>query len=196
MVMRRKGWLRVGVWSWILLLASAAWAQAALVIELESNWRYHKATEDPSPGRPGGWREPGFADAGWLVGPAPFSYGEGLSGTDLSDMRGLYPGVQLRKQFVIPDPASLSALRVRVVSDDGFVAWVNGNEVLRFNVPAGDPAYDGLALGALTEPLPLETYELPGFRDWLVAGTNVLAVQAMNTSLGGSSDFVFMLEME
>ncbi|MCC6232559.1 MAG: CotH kinase family protein, partial [Verrucomicrobiales bacterium] len=40
------------------------------------------------------------------------------------------------------------------------------------------------------------TYELPGFRDWLVAGTNVLAVQAMNTSLGGSSDFVFMLEME
>ncbi len=198
MVIRRGRYLAArAVWS--LFLASVGMpgvAQAAAVFGLESVWRYHKATQDPSPGQPGGWRAPDFADAAWTTGPAPFSYGEGLAGTELADMRGGYPGVHLRKTFVIPDPAALSALRVRVVSDDGFVAWINGHEVLRFNVPGGDPAWDGLSLGALSEPLPLETYELPGFRDWLVAGTNVIAVHAMNTSLANSSDFVFMMEME
>ena len=55
---------------------------------------------------------------------------------------------------------------------------------------AGSPVtISNLANGA-TEPVPFVVYDLPVPSGYLVAGTNVLAIQVFNTSLG-SSDLVF-----
>jgi len=76
------------------------------------------------------------------------------------------------------------------LSDDGFIAWINGQEVARFNMPAGDVAYNGVSSPALPEPVPWWTITLSDVRPFLLTGTNVLAIQAFNSSLGGSSDFI------
>lgn len=181
----------------VALIVSLLDLRAEEVIGFVAPWRYRKGTEEASAPDNTAWRALGFADQDWATGDSPLHYGEDLPGTLLDDMQGNYPSVYLRKAFQIPDPASLAAVRLYVLSDDGFVAWINGIEVARFNVPAGELAHTATALGTFSEPLPVETYEILNFRDILVPGTNVIAVHGFNASLGSSSDFVFagMLEV-
>jgi hypothetical protein len=90
----------------------------------------------------------------------------------------------------------LSFLSLRVRSDDGFVAFLNGSEVARSNPPAGYPAtplaWNSAARAttadttAIQETLHNITAALPLLRP----GNNLLAVHGLNYGLG-SSDFLF-----
>ncbi len=184
------------MWCLVGWLAFLGQGRAAMLFEAGAPWRFKKATEEASLPDTTAWRQRAFEDRGWSEGPAPFYYGEPLTGTALNDMRGAYTGVYLRKTFVVRDPAEIAAVRLRALSDDGFAAWINGQPVVGFNVPAGEIPYTGTALQTFNEPLPTEVYDLIGFRDILVPGTNVIAVQALNVSLGNSSDFVFDAALE
>lgn len=179
-------------WVCIIFIASALVSRAREVTLVSSDaaWRWRKGTSEASAPDPVTWRSRTYVDDGWNQGPTPLFYGEPLTGTELVDMRGLYSSVYLRASFDVVDPATFQALRLQVLSDDGFVAWINGQEVVRFNVPGGQIPFDGLALGPFNEPLPTETYEVPNFREFLVPGRNVIAIHAFNTSLSSSSDFV------
>src|SRR5262245_7563486 len=185
---------------WPFAAAFVCWAAAPLRAELlfdfNASWRYVKGFEEASSPDPTAWRASGFDDRTWASGAAPFFYGETLDGTSLPDMRGAYTCVFLRRTFVIDNPADVAALRLQALSDDGFVAWINGQPVIRFNVPDGEIPFDGTALGTFPEPLPTESYDIAGFRDLLVRGTNVIAVQGFNASISASSDFVFAATLE
>lgn len=122
--------------------------------------------------------------------PRPSGYGDACSGgTPLTDMQNNYTCVFLRHAFTIGNAAQVNSLRLRAFVDDGFVAWINGVEVARTNVTPTEPTYQTTAVNAV-EPPPLVTYNLPAPAGYLIAGTNILVVQAFNTSLG-SSDFAF-----
>jgi hypothetical protein len=105
-------------------------------------------------------------------------------------MRGGYTCLFLRRAFFVAHPAEISELQLGAVSDDGFIAWINGTEVARFNMPAGDPPFNGTSSPALSEPVPFEYYTIKNPSAFLAPGTNVVAIQAFNSSLGSSSDFV------
>ncbi len=188
-----RGWIALVLAAW---MNGGTAGGATTVFGPETEWRWFKGTMEASTPDRTAWREIGFNDRAWNVGPGPFFYGEGLSGTELADMRGAYTCVYLRKSFVTADPAALGAVRLRVLSDDGFVAWINGRPVARFNMAEGELPFNATALGTFNEPLPTETYEVADFASVLVAGTNVLAVMACNASIGGSSDFVFEAALE
>src|SRR5262249_42129612 len=79
--------------------------------------------------------------------------------------------------------------------DDGFIAWINGTEVARFNMPLGVVPYDGSSSPALPEPVPPQNDLLTNPGAYLLPGTNVIAVQAFNASLGNSSDFIIDLSL-
>ena len=148
------------------------------------------------------WRAVAFDDAGWNSGLAPFYYdtdtsANGYTGnTELPDMSGGYTSVFLRKTFVVANIATVAGLQLTARSDDGFIAWINGTEVARFNMPPGAVAYNDSSLPALTEPLPVQSFvwDRPG--DYLVPGTNVIAIQAFNSSLANSSDFLIWLTLD
>ena len=181
-----------GVWFWMFCFFVASFSgRAVTLFDLDATWRWRKGTSEASLPDPAAWRQVSFDDTSWSQGPAPVFYGEPLAGTEVPDMRGSYTSVYLRKTFVIPNPAEIASLKLRALSDDGFVAWINGQVVTRFNVPDGEIAFSGTALTTFSEPLPVETYDIPGFRNVLVPGTNVIAVLGLNASLGNSSDFVF-----
>lgn len=182
---------------WVVFwLGTLGSLQAETLFGNLSLWKYWKGTSEASSPDSTAWRAPGFDDGAWPEQVEPFYYGEDLVGTLLEDMRGSYTCVYFRKTFNIQDPQALSALRLIVLSDDGFVAWINGHEIARFNVPDGELPATAVALGTFSEPLPDETYDLPGFRDFLVPGANVIAVQGFNASLGNSSDFVMSVRLE
>jgi hypothetical protein len=179
------------------LLVNAASTEAALIIETNASWKYLKGLSEASSPDTTAWRAANFDDAQWAIGAGPFYY-ENQPGSEtayqgntlLADMQGGYTSLFLRRTFAVPNPAAISDLTLQALCDDGFIAWINGTEVARFNMPAGDPAFNGLSSPALAEPVPLQTYTLSNPGAFLVGGTNVLAIQAFNCALSSSSDFL------
>jgi hypothetical protein len=169
----------------LLVVALPLVTEGQTLIPALSTWRYWKGTNEAS-SPASAWRNPAYSDAHWAVGAAPFHYGEGLSGgTTLADMRNRYTSVFLRREFQVAAPGEVQELRLIATCDDGFVAWINGREVARYNLPAGEVAYNGLASQAVPEPVESAVYLLPS-PDYLMAGRNVIAVQVFNTSLTSS----------
>jgi hypothetical protein len=174
----------------VLLIFCASPAHAADFLPAGAQVRYYPGADEPSPSNLSAWRQLPFDDSGWQIGALPLFYGEALVGTELANMRGLYSSVYTRQTFDVANPADVQTLTLRVLSDDGFVAWLNGEEVVRFNVSEGVETFNGTAIQALSEPLPYIHHDIATPAARLVQGRNVLAIMGFNSSIGSSSDFV------
>jgi hypothetical protein len=170
------------------LLGFALSCQAALVFNMNSSWKYLKGTDEAS-SPVSAWRTNGFNDTSWLTGNAPFYYGEPLSGTLLGDMNGGYTCIFMRKNFNIADASQVTGLELRSFCDDGFIVWINGVEMPRYNMP-GDAVIPRTGNAATAIEASLQVHALPNPATYLVSGQNTIAIQAFNSSLSGSSDFV------
>lgn len=169
-------------------LAMAAPLRADVIFGTNATFRYFKGRSEASSPDATAWRQVGFNDSAWAVGSAPFYYGESLTGTLLNDMQGGYSTFYLRRTFVLTNLAAVTALQIDAVTDDGHIVWINGVEVGRFNVAAGERPYSATASSAIEATA---NRHIMTNLSSLVNGTNVIAVQAFNSSLSGSSDFVF-----
>ena len=146
-------------------------------------WRFRKGTNEPA-GAIGAWRNLGYAeDATWATGRTSIGYGDGDDNTVLSDMLNSYTTIYLRKIFPLSAGEIPTVLQLNVNSDDGFVAWINGVEVARYNVNDTSPAFDSTASGAF-EP-EWQRFVLTD-ASILREGDNILAIHALNQSLGSS----------
>ncbi|MFM1770266.1 MAG: hypothetical protein RJA22_2795 [Verrucomicrobiota bacterium] len=152
-------------------------------------WRYHDLAQNLGTA----WRSNSFNDAGWSNGAAQLGFGDADEATVIADRD--QPTVYFRRTFVVADPAAVGSLTLRVLRDDGAVAYLNGVEVFRSNMPTGTITYATLASGSV--PAADETttfYATPISPALLVAGTNVLAVEVHQNSTT-SSDLSFMAEL-
>ncbi len=176
-----------------------------LPIVAGDTWAYLKGTAEPGAAGGPNWAKPGFSGDAWLRGPGSFGYGSDCApyGTVLSDMQNGYASLYVRRGFFIADPAAVRELTLTVDYDDGFVAYLNGTVVARRNVSGVPPAFDTLAASdhecsGAAVPQPAETFPLHRTFDLpllLRAGTNVLAIQAHNLTLG-SSDFTLAASLD
>jgi hypothetical protein len=151
-----------------------------------STWRYLKGTREPSPAQ-GAWRQLGFNDSGWLSGRAPIGYGETFIATNLADMRSSYTSIYLRKTFDVADLAAFDSLILEVQYDDGINLWINGRLAYQDNLAGENLPYTAVATTAI-ENLSFVRVDLGGPGTRLVEGTNVIAVQVLNSSKSDSSD--------
>jgi len=151
-----------------------------------STWRYFKGMTEPSAAQ-GAWRQLGFDDSAWLSGQAAIGFGETFLATVLSDMRGNYSSLYLRKTFDVTSLDLFDKLTLNVKYDDGVNVWINGRLVYSDNVSAENLPCTALATSSI-ENLDFVTYDLGDPRTKLVQGRNVIAVQVLNSSLSGSSD--------
>jgi hypothetical protein len=150
------------------------------------SWRVWRGAGAP----PSDWASPSFADDAWAPVPAAFGYGAPDLRTQLPDVRGRL-AVHARAAFELTGLARLADhVLLRLRYDDGFVAYLNGIEVARRNVPVGQgPATP--AAGSHTGEW-FETVALPASA--LLEGRNVLALEGHNRSLGDGS-FVLAPEL-
>lgn len=156
-----------------------------ILVNAHSIWRYWKGTSAPSSNLE--WAEQGFDDQSWPTGFGGFGYGDTEQiQTVLNDMRGKYSTVFIRRSFQVDDPDELGALTLSIFYDDGFIAYLNGDEVARSFAPGtytNESTSDGLHEANETEEFSVSNATLQ-------AGENTLAIVGFNTSLGNSSDFV------
>ncbi len=137
------------------------------------------------------WRSPEFDDSEWRVGITPIGMGDEDIVTVLDDMLGNYLAFAARKSFTLAPESLEEAVFVRfeLRFDDGFVAYLNGEEIGRNNVP-GEPGEDVPADARATrfresddDPI---VFELA--KEKILPGENVLAIQIHNNNLQRSSD--------
>ncbi len=174
-----------------------------LPIKEGATWRYFKGRSMPS----NEWNTIAFDDSAGWGGPAPsgFGYGPSAERTTFSDMTN-YLSVYIRKPFLVTNVSEISQLTLAVDYDDGFVAYLNGTEIARRNMPAGpvsntttalvwrDSSRKGINSYSDTNWVPEEKEFIQVDQSLLVNGTNVIAVSGHNVSLS-SSDFALMVEL-
>lgn len=182
------------------LWSSLSLGAAAFFTPADAVWKFRLGTNEAS-APVNAWRQTNFNDSTWLDARAPIYYSSAtteppfhdetaFSGTLIAGMMDNYTSVYLRKAFVVENPAVVSELLLEAACDDGFIAWINGVEVTRYNVPAGERAFNTLAVNSVSEPAPLDTFVISN-PTMLVAGTNLLAIQVFNSAIS-SSDLGFM----
>jgi chitodextrinase len=176
------------------LLASATTTeplptQTVTIINVGDTWKYFKGYSNPGTG----WDDVSYDDSSWLAGPTGIGYGDGDDATILSDMKNNYLTVYTRKEFNINDPSSITSMTLTMDYDDGFVAYINGQEVARANMPGGTPDYDTKATSH-EAGTPVE-FDLISYIGNLVTGTNVLSIEIHNRSIN-SSDLSMLPELE
>jgi hypothetical protein len=160
------------------------------ILSGDSSWRLRRGTSGPA----ADWRAPDFVEGEtWSDATTPVGFGpEGL-GTLLEDMRDQYTGVYLRRTVQIADASEIpTSLRIAVAVDDGAVAWLNGVEVFRRNVPDGELTFETAATRTSVATFRSETISLPD--EILTVGPNVIAVHAFNRG-ASSNDFVIDVEL-
>jgi len=156
----------------------------------QSGWRFREGTTEASSPR-SAWRKLAFdEDNSWKNGRAPIGYGDGDDRTILS-MQNRFSSVYLRRVFDVEANEIPSRLALRVYVDDGAVVWINGKEVARVSVPGGVLRYNSFANSheAAWEEVVVSN---PG--EVLNPGKNIIAIHALNTTLG-SSDFSIDAEL-
>lgn len=163
----------------------ATYSPPAVFVQQKGTWRYQVGSSAPA----GGWNSPAFDDASWSMGRAPIGYGEtGIGSSVPSGTISVYA----RTGFEVPDPSIVNALRLGIRFDDGFVAFLNGVEIARKNVPAGQT--NTTQASTTHEATAVEEFALLEGPAHLSAGTNVLAIEIHNANTT-SSDLVLDAEL-
>jgi len=144
------------------------------------------------------WREAGFDDAGWASAKTGlgFDYPEqtGEGGDVKAEMHRTNASIYARISFDIVDPEKILSMILRMKFEDGFVAFINGHQIASHNEP-GQLTWNAHADGSHSDQLAVEFEDtVVNFEGKLIAGTNVLAIHGLNSSIG-SSDFLLLPEL-
>ena len=141
---------------------------------------------------PNGWFEKNFDDSGWSAGAAPFGNDDqaGASpGTIWQSEDGLNDHVVIRHEFTYSNEYEAISATLNVAHNNYYVAYLNGNLIRNcYSYQSNSNCYEGDAAywdNILTYDGSSQSGPNP---DWLVGGTNVLAILGYDITWGGDTD--------
>jgi len=152
------------------------------MITTGDDWKYFPGSSEPQ----NTWNSLSFADGSWQTGPTGIGYGDNDDATVIDPTLSLY----MRKTFLVADPSSVQSLMFHMDVDDGYIAYLNGEEFARQNMgaPGTFKSYQAVS-DTYTEPLLPQNIDLSPIlihAPELVPGYNVLAIQVHNQSTSSS----------
>jgi hypothetical protein len=161
-------------------------------------WRYWV---DALPASPRGgvvdFTDPDLDDKLWHSGYTQLGYGDGDEVNQVP-AQPYRVTTYFRKSFIVPNPADFSALRLRVLRDDGVVVYLNGITIMTSNMPrtydAATPAVADIS-GAAEDAWISSNESIANLR----YGVNVLAVEVHQSVKPTSllpGDLSFDLELD
>ncbi len=174
--------------------AQAQLTQETIVFPRGSVWKYLDNGSDQGTA----WYDVSFNDAAWASGPAELGYGDGNEATVVSfgpSSGAKYPCTYFRSSFNLTAlPTGNQRVVVKLRRDDGAVIYINGQEVVRDNMPSGTITYQTWATGTVdgSNESTYFTFTIPATA--LVVGNNVIAAQ-IHQDRPSSSDISFDLEI-
>jgi hypothetical protein len=173
---------------------TALYASNTVLVAKNAVWNYYDQGQDLGTA----WRGTNYDDAVWASGPAQLGYGDNDEATVVSyggSSNDKYPTTYFRTHFVVPGNGLFGNLSIDLLRDDGAVVYLNGQEVLRDNMPGGTINYGTLASNTVGGAAEDTFYPFVVSPSTLVPGTNVMAVEIHQKVLN-SSDLSFALGLE
>ncbi|MEA1896475.1 MAG: CotH kinase family protein [Bacteroidota bacterium] len=163
------------------------------LIDKNSEWKYL----DNGSNQGTAWAGTVFNDLSWEQGFAELGYGDGGEATILSygsNSSDKHITTYFRKEFIADNADQFEQLNLNIQRDDGAVVYINGNEVLRLNMPEGVINYQTTALSAVggDDESAFFHFNIPA--EHLVNGSNIIAVEIHQIS-PTSSDISFDLQL-
>jgi hypothetical protein len=162
----------------------------APLIPIGARWRYLDDSGEP----PTNWFGLSFDGTTWSEGLAELGFDDGDEATALSRTNSLGAtnlAFYFRHQFNVSAPAACSNLVLRVLRDDGALAYLNGVEVFRNNMPTGAVSAATMASSVVEDTTRHAVQVDPAL---LRPGENVMAVE-IHQAVATSSDVSFDLEL-
>jgi hypothetical protein len=158
------------------------------LVNFKDGWNYRFDGVDQGTA----WTDPSFDDSSWVGGAGELGIGDADEATIIGPATAPTPvTAYFRKIFEAHDLEGITSVTLDVVRDDGFVAYLNGVEIGRNNMPAGPVAYSTRPLAGIAErPDETTPVTLTVPTSALVAGDNVLAVE-MHQFNNSSTDLSF-----
>ena len=163
------------------------------IIASGSEWKYHDLDQFPGDG----WFNPIFADSTWKTGQSEFGYGDGDESTVVSfgdDPINKNPTCYFRKSFDVPTPELFQYFTLSMKRDDGAIVYLNGEEIIRENLPDSKIYYETYATEPAIDASEGNWFEWNLSCDRLQQGKNTLAVE-VHQYRPTSSDLSFDLEI-
>ncbi len=163
------------------------------LIPEEATWKYL----DDGSSQSTQWRARTYNDSTWASGPAPLGY-DNAPTTEISygdDSGSKHITSYFRHSFNLADPSIYTGLTLRLLVDDGAAVYLNGEELLRQNLPTGTITSETRALDPISgsDETDFDTYNLSPSA--LITGDNVIAVEVHQIS-SSSSDLGFELSLD
>ncbi|MFN0127611.1 MAG: hypothetical protein ACKV19_13100 [Verrucomicrobiales bacterium] len=168
-------------------------ADGDILLKRGSVWKYFDEGRLPDEA----WRQPDFDDSLWFSGAASLGYGDTPT-TTVSfgpDPTNRFITTYFRTRFEVPDPEKIQSLALPLQRDDGAVVYLNGIEIARDNLPAGEISYQTLASETVSDLDEKRYFDHTATTSALRPGTNVLAVE-IHQKDARSSDLAFDLEVK
>ena len=174
---------------------SLAQNTSTTLVQRGASWKYLDKGSDQGTN----WREKWFSDTTW-AGPSPakLGYGEGDEATVVGfgpDANNKYVTTYFRGVFTVANPSAISALNASLLRDDGAVVYINGQEVIRDNMPAGTIIFNTFASSPEVSGTAEDTFNPHTLSPAVLRpGTNTIAVE-VHQQRGSSSDLSFNMDL-
>jgi uncharacterized delta-60 repeat protein len=162
------------------------------IVALGHAWRYEASGLDLG----AGWREPGFNDSPWPVGPGPLGFETAALPVPIQTLVPNHGDIAyyFRTTFAFSgDPGDYQLLFTNLI-DDGAVFYLNNREIIRVRLPQGTIGYRTTATQSVVNAQ-FEMVAVPS--TYLLEGTNSMAVEVhQRYRLGSDGDMVFGTQIE
>ena len=154
------------------------------LIDINQSWRYLVPSTEPS----STWKSFGFTETGWQTGPSGIGFGDNDDNTVIPSGK---MSVFMRKKFTMAQLDKLKSLWLHMDYDDGFVAYINGTEIVRagLGTPGSAVVFNQSATSreaSIYQGGTPEAFNISDFIYLLNENENVLAIQVHNTGTSSS----------
>ena len=171
----KKKLLTVGA---LAILASSGIQAQTLIFNKNASWSY----KDNNQAQPAGWNAQTYDISTWAVGNGPLGYGDPVTTTINSGLTTAY----FAKDFTVDLSTLSDTMELGIMRDDGIIVYLNGEEVVRDNMPAGAVTFNTFSSttidGAAESVYNLFTIPKSKF----VNGVNRLSIELHNRSATSS----------
>lgn len=171
----KKKLLTVGA---LAILASSGIQAQTLIFNKNASWSY----KDNNQAQPAGWNAKTYDISTWAVGNGPLGYGDPVTTTINSGLTTAY----FAKDFTVDFSTLSDNMELGVMRDDGIIVYLNGEEVVRDNMPAGAVTFNTFSsttIDGAAESV-YNLFSIP--KSKFVNGVNRLSIELHNRSTTSS----------
>ena len=157
------------------------------IVKANDVWKYWSGN-NPQPADYANWNTLNYNDQNWASGQGGIGYGDNDDNTTIAAT----PSILMRREFSVSDVDDITHLLFHADYDDGFIAYLNGVEIMRSDNISSSPAYNEftswdkeavLYAGGIPEHILMDADEAA---ELLQNGNNVLAIRVHNRAANSS----------